>query len=141
MLCKAAAMGDEASFRAIRETTVPVEAKVLGRKIRNFDQSLWDKIVCSVAYSVLLQKFSQNDILSSMPMNISESLIAEASITDNYWGIGLKIEDRRTNDPTEWQGCNILGWALMEVRKTLRKAEDTQYCAFPAEVRSAGHEK
>ena len=117
MLCKAAAMGDEASFQAIKETTAPGEAKILGRKVRNFDYALWDKVVCSIAYSVLFQKFSQNDTLSSMLMNISETLIAEASITDDYWGIGLKNGDRRTNDPTEWRGCNILGWALMEVRK------------------------
>ena len=90
--------------------------KVLGRRVRNFDQSLWDKIVCSVAYSVLLQKFSQDDILASMLMNTWETHIAEASVADNYWGIGLDINDGRCKDPNEWRGCNILGWALMEVR-------------------------
>ena len=141
MLCKAAAMGDEESFEAIKASTQPGEAKRLGRRVRKFDYLLWDKIVCSVAYSVILQKFSQDEALTRILMNTSETLIAEASPMDDYWGIGLQKGDLRTADPTEWRGCNILGWALMAVRETLWKAEDAQYGASSAGVLPPGHEK
>ena len=125
-------MGDEETFNDIKVTSIALAAKRLGRRIKIFDQSRWERIVCSVAYTVLLQKFSQNDELARILLGTPETLIAEAAISDSYWGIGLRLDDPRTQDPTEWQGCNLLGWALMEVRSSLHEAEDTLYGASTA---------
>ena len=38
---------------------------------------------------------------------------------DRIWGIGLKQEDKRAADPIQWQGSNLLGFALMDVREQL----------------------
>lgn len=53
MMCKAAAMGDTDMYLWITRTESPAEAKRLGRAVSNFNQALWDKVVCSVAYDVL----------------------------------------------------------------------------------------
>ena len=43
----------------------------------------------------------------------------EASPYDKIWGIGMKADDPQVNDPKNWQGLNLLGFALMEVRDEL----------------------
>jgi predicted NAD-dependent protein-ADP-ribosyltransferase YbiA (DUF1768 family) len=35
------------------------------------------------------------------------------------WGIGLAADDPRAADPLAWDGLNLLGFALMEVRAEL----------------------
>ena len=35
------------------------------------------------------------------------------------WGAGMKIDSPGIKDPRNWNGSNILGWALMQVRSTL----------------------
>lgn len=34
-------------------------------------------------------------------------------------GIGLMADDERANNPVTWQGQNLLGFALMDVREKL----------------------
>jgi len=43
----------------------------------------------------------------------------EASPVDNVWGIGLAQDDARANDPGQGEGLNLLGFALMEIRRGL----------------------
>jgi predicted NAD-dependent protein-ADP-ribosyltransferase YbiA (DUF1768 family) len=35
------------------------------------------------------------------------------------WGIGLAHDDKRIRNPLEWQGKNLLGFALMAIREQL----------------------
>ncbi|WP_354090552.1 NADAR domain-containing protein [Clostridium gasigenes] len=37
------------------------------------------------------------------------------------WGIGLDKKDEKVENPLLWQGENLLGFALMEVRDALEK--------------------
>ena len=51
VLCKAAAMGDDISYREISKLSVaegPMQAKVMGRQIKGWNQETWDSIECSV---------------------------------------------------------------------------------------------
>ena len=43
--------------------------------------------------------------------------LAEASTLDAVWGIGLRPEDPRANDPRQWRGKNLLGEALLPFAK------------------------
>ncbi|MFH5978327.1 NADAR domain-containing protein, partial [Clostridium perfringens] len=38
---------------------------------------------------------------------------------DSIWGIGMGAKDENIEDPTAWNGENLLGFALMEVRDLL----------------------
>ena len=38
---------------------------------------------------------------------------------DKIWGIGLAADDPRAANPLQWQGLNLLGFALMAVREEL----------------------
>ena len=46
-------------------------------------------------------------------------VLVEASPDDRIWGIGLAADNLNINNPHLWQGTNLLGFALMEVRSLL----------------------
>ena len=136
MLCKAAAMGDATIYWQLCSVEDPRECKRLGRMVSNFNQGLWNNIVCSVAYQVLRQKFCQNKEAWKQLENTGQQIIVEASPTDFIWGAGMSTDHCNIKDPRTWKGTNILGWALMQVRATLNNvnnhaatAEVDQNCA------------
>lgn len=120
MLCKAAAMGDRSGYLRIARCRDPSEAKALGRQVEGFNDSVWDRIVCSVAFQVVFQKFSKTPKLQRALLATGDCVIAEATRNDVNWGIGIDRGDPRCTMPSQWRGCNILGWALMETRSALR---------------------
>lgn len=52
-------------------------------------------------------------------MNTKNRVLVEASPYDKIWGIGIPADDKHIENPLEWKGQNLLGFALMEVRKEL----------------------
>jgi ribA/ribD-fused uncharacterized protein len=44
-------------------------------------------------------------------------IIVEGSPKDRIWGVGIKWDDPRILDPKNWDGLNLLGVALGEVRE------------------------
>jgi len=123
MLCKAVAMADRLGFEAIRRSSTPSEAKALGRQIENWRQDLWDHLVCSVAYEVVYQKFQKLPALQPVLFNTRDCLIVEATRADSIWGIGMDKGNPEIRRPSQWQGSNILGWALTEVRAALLRGD------------------
>eukprot|EP00928_Gymnodinium_smaydae_P064839 TRINITY_DN48098_c0_g1_i1.p1 TRINITY_DN48098_c0_g1~~TRINITY_DN48098_c0_g1_i1.p1 ORF type:complete len:247 (-),score=62.92 TRINITY_DN48098_c0_g1_i1:90-785(-) len=126
MLCKAAAMGDRRSYDSIRKCTSPSRAKSLGRSVAPFDNNVWDRVVCSVAFEIVYQKFSKTPSIRGVLLGTGDRLIAEATRNDRNWGIGIDVGDARVLQPSMWQGYNILGWALMEARAAINRDEALQ---------------
>jgi ribA/ribD-fused uncharacterized protein len=48
-----------------------------------------------------------------------DQVLVEASPYDRIWCIGLKATDENAQNPANWQGQNLLGFALMDVRARL----------------------
>ena len=48
-----------------------------------------------------------------------KSVLVECAVKDRIWGIGLSMKDSKRLDMTQWKGQNLLGYALMEVRKRI----------------------
>lgn len=119
MLCKAAVMGDCASYQEIVRSSSPAEAKRLGRKVKPFDPARWDSVVCCVATDVLWMKFSRDPALRRALLGTRHRVLAEATRYDQIWGIGLDKNEEAMYTPAKWKGANILGWALMQVRAKL----------------------
>jgi len=120
MVCKAAIMGDAKSFKEIASATKPGKAKSLGRKVANWDEALWQRMVCSVAFQVVYQKFSKTQELQEVLLQTGDRIVAEATTNDCNWGIGLNVGDPRVQTPSQWRGTNILGWALIQARTAIR---------------------
>ena len=66
-----------------------------------------------------LYKFNQHPDLKEFLINTKDRLLVEASPVDTIWGVGLAADDEKIKDPTKWNGLNLLGFALMEVRDQL----------------------
>merc|ERR1711920_1023441 len=114
-------MGDIDTYKQIVAAETPLEAKMLGKHVQNFDDMLWEHVVCSVAYEVVHQKFHKIPSLQDVLLGTGESLIALATRADQVWGIGIDKGREEVLRPSMWKGSNVLGWALMEVRAELTK--------------------
>ncbi|QDV69021.1 Swarming motility protein YbiA [Rosistilla carotiformis] len=125
MAAKARLFGDEESLLQILESSDPKTAKALGRKVKNFDSSLWDENARRLVTEGNVAKFSQNSHLQEFLLGTGDAVLVEASPYDRIWGIGLKADDDRAKNPVTWQGQNLLGFALMDVREELSKQSGT----------------
>jgi len=97
----------------------PKEAKALGRKVKRFDSSKWDKAGFDFMVDINYEKFNQNPSLKEILLSTGNKTIVEASPFDKIWGVGLHWDDDRILDEKNWQGKNLLGKALMKVRDRL----------------------
>lgn len=68
----------------------------------------------------MVEKFRQNDELKAKLLDTQEDILAECAVQDKIWGIGLSMKDDKRFDMEEWQGQNLLGFALMRVRELLK---------------------
>jgi ribA/ribD-fused uncharacterized protein len=116
---KARLFGDEGARGRILAAPHPGAAKKLGRGVRNFDEAKWGEARFEVVVRGNLAKFGQNSALGEFLSNTGDRVLVEASPVDRVWGIGLAAVDPRAEDPREWRGLNLLGFALMEVRRLL----------------------
>ncbi|MBX9723738.1 MAG: NADAR family protein [Candidatus Obscuribacterales bacterium] len=116
---KARLFNDEKIRHEILKAETPNEAKSLGRKVKNFDAEVWNASCFDIVVEGNFQKFSQNPRLAHWLCATNPKILVEASPTDAIWGIGLHQDDPLSRNPLDWQGSNLLGFALMKVRNKL----------------------
>ena len=123
MASKARLFGDEEVFQEIMTSDSPYDYKKLGRKIRGFEQASWDAKKYEIVVEGNKAKFGQNSDIKEFLLSTGDALLAEASPYDDIWGIKLDRETAMKGTVEQWQGENLLGCALMEVRDYLRDLE------------------
>ncbi|WP_281557063.1 NADAR family protein [Thalassomonas sp. RHCl1] len=121
MARKALLFKDQSAFEKILAAATPGEAKKLGRNVMGFDDKVWQKQRFAIVVEANLAKFSQLPELKAFLLDTGERVLVEASPVDNIWGVGLAADDMAIEDPANWQGLNLLGFALMAVRERLNK--------------------
>lgn len=126
MAGKAQLFGDEGRRKDILACSDPKQIKALGRKVRGFDQAVWDKFKYSIVLNGNWCKFSQNRELREFLLSTGDSVLVEASPYDRIWGIQLSADAPEAQNPFQWRGENLLGFALMEVRDELRKVRKNE---------------
>jgi ribA/ribD-fused uncharacterized protein len=119
MYRKAILFGDEESAGRIVAASHPRQAKMLGRRVRNFDEQMWKKQRYDIVVDASLAKFDQDSQLRAFLLGTGDRVLVEASPLDRIWGIGMTARDERATDPALWQGLNLLGFALMQARAEL----------------------
>lgn len=80
------------------------------------DYKKWNDIKYKIVFEGNYYKFSQNPELAEILLATGDRILAEASATDKYWGIGLSKKDALVK---EWKGENLLGKVLMDVRGSI----------------------
>lgn len=93
--------------------------KALGRSVKNYDDVIWNGMRQLIVFQGLYAKFSQNDDIKRKLLETEDALLAECAVQDHIWGIGLSMKDDRRMDIREWRGQDLLGFALMQVRRML----------------------
>ncbi|MNK57198.1 hypothetical protein D3C87_762510 [compost metagenome] len=126
MYKKAKTFGDMKAMERILKMSDPKKIKAEGRKVKNFDETIWKDASVKAVYDGNMAKFSQNPELRSILTNnkYKGMLFVEASPRDNVWGIGMSEKTAMKTNPSKWNGQNKLGRILTKVRDDLCK--DTQ---------------
>lgn len=120
MWFKARHFGDEEMAEKIEKTTNPREVKKLGRQVKGFVAEEWDKVCFDYMVKVNQWKFSEYEMLRKELVDTGDKIIVEASPLDTIWGVGLAEDDDAILDEKNWKGKNLLGKALMEVRRRVK---------------------
>lgn len=117
---KALFFGDHEIAEKIMLTSHPKDQKTLGRQIKNFNLDRWTKVCLGIVYKGNYAKFTQNEDLKKELLQTGDRIIVEASPFDQIWGIGMGENEEGIEDPINWKGQNLLGWAIMMVRQNLK---------------------
>lgn len=120
MAKKAVLFGDYQTEKAIMESRNPKEIKSLGRTVRGFNQKTWGENKRNIVFNGNWLKFSQNKNLMDFLLSTRDKVIVEASPYDCVWGIGMSANNANVMRPDLWEGENLLGFVLMDVREFLR---------------------
>ena len=94
--------------------------KFLGSKINGYNNDFWLRKQEQVMHQGLYAKFSQNKGITMKLNDTGNNLLAESAPNDTYWGTGVHMTDKNAFLPNAWNGKNILGNLLLQVREKLR---------------------
>lgn len=76
-----------------------------------------------VAFRALMAKFTQNEGLRQQLLDTGDAVLVECAGSDKVWACGVRLNDEKRFDASNWKGDNILGFALMEVREKLKQED------------------
>jgi ribA/ribD-fused uncharacterized protein len=120
MYKKAIVFNDMQAAEDILKAQTPKEAKAIGRRVKGFNDEVWNEVSFNMVVNVNLCKFMENEHLKEFLLNTGDKIIIEASPYDKVWGIGMSVANPTVENPHTWLGQNKLGYALMKTRDLIR---------------------
>lgn len=119
MYMKALTFDDLNIAGEVLNNTDPKVIKALGRKIKGFNDEIWNQVKEDIVYKGLYAKFTQNHDLYTAMKEENCDLFVEASPSDKIWGIGLSYEKAIYTREQYWPGQNLLGKLLTKVKNNI----------------------
>ncbi|KAF5038787.1 hypothetical protein DSECCO2_550700 [anaerobic digester metagenome] len=119
MYSKAMLFLDRETANKILKNSDVKEIKQLGREVKYFDETVWDFNKIRIVYEGNKAKFTQNESLKEALFATKGTTLVEAAPNDAIWGIGLAEDDPRASKRETWQGKNLLGEVLTQLRVDL----------------------
>lgn len=117
---KAKLFNDKKAFQKIINARSPKIAKSIGREIKNFNEKIWAKHRYDIVLAGNRYKFTQSEEYKNILLATGDKILVEASPVDTIWGIGLAEDNPLVLDPRNWNGLNLLGFVLTDLRKELK---------------------
>ncbi|MBC2579123.1 NADAR family protein [Clostridium sp. DJ247] len=115
---KARLFNDDEALAKIMKSTNQMIMQELGGAVNNFDEKLWVKRRYSIILNGSYAKFVQKDELRQFIIGTKDRVLVYDSAYDKIWGICMNDFEKKEN-PFTWEGENLLGFALMEVREEI----------------------
>lgn len=124
MYRKAFLFGDMEIADRILKTDNPSFCKQLGRKVKGYDNDVWDAVRYMYFHELNYLKYTQNEFLKKKLLNneYDGKIFVEASPHDRIWGIGFREDDPMISDESKW-GQNLLGKVITDVRRIIIEEE------------------
>lgn len=120
---KALLFKDEPIAQQILSTSDQKQQKALGRKVKNFDPTIWNANCKRIVYEGNEAKFKQNEHLLTELLATQGTTLVEASPYDTIWGIGLSKDNPKAQNRQTWRGKNWLGEVLTQLREDIIQHE------------------
>lgn len=131
MFIKALTFGDNETAQQILATNKPNDTRLLGRKVKNYNDKEWDKVRYDIFYMLNLEKYTQDKNLQErlLDKKFDHKIFVEASPIDRIWGIGYAEDDDRIEYREFDWGRNYLGKIITNIRNRilLNKLEDPNW--------------
>ena len=125
MWAKANLFDDHLAMKAVLETRDPWSVKAIGRQVMAFIDKEWDDNSYKFVRAICYAKFSQSTRLKEwMLSQHPDTLFVEASPLDHIWGVKLDERHPDVMNFKTWRGYNLLGYALTEAMRKIRKEEN-----------------
>lgn len=117
MYHKAKTFNDQEALNQILALEDPQVIKAIGRKVKNFNAEHWSSVSYEIVKMGNIHKFEQNPEMKDYLMSTGDKEIVEASPYDRIWGIGIGPSDPKRFESKYWNGENLLGKVIMDVRE------------------------
>ena len=108
-----------AGLTMILDAESPGEAKRLGREVQGFSSEAWDRECVAIVRTGSIAKFASTLEMRSYLLGTGSRVLVEASPRDRIWGVGMSRSNPAIEQPSQWRGRNLLGFALMQARAAL----------------------
>ena len=118
---KARLFADEGAEARILAVASPAEVKAIGREVNGYNDAAWAAARFDAVVRGNVGKFGEHPDLRAFLLGTGERVLVEAAPRDQVWGIGLGASNPMARQPLQWRGQNLLGFALMEVRRLARE--------------------
>lgn len=101
------------------------ESEVLkcSNKLTNYDEVVWKQHFEEYAMMVLQSRVSSDSQFREYIKNIKEDIIVYSNKDDLISGNGLTMFDTNANNPLYWDGSNLWGFCVMQMRDKLTGKE------------------
>ena len=99
---------DKETEDMIMQQTDPAKHRRSFKNIKGYDTKLWlGENAKSVMKKAIYAKFSQDDKLRKTILDTGDKEIAEANLSDLYWGTGIALWAQNVAEKSEWKGKNF----------------------------------
>ena len=113
------------AFR-VMESIDAEEQRSIASKVKLRNENVWVGTRQALCMRALHAKFEQNPGLKRDLLRTGDAVLVKYGAEDPVWGCGLDLEDCEEPDVWEWKGMNLLGFALMELRKQYQPAKEEE---------------
>ena len=115
---KATLFKDVKTADLIMKCSTALECKQMATNVVNFNNDDWNSKAKELCKPGIKCKFQQNPTLASALLNTGDKYLVE-SCYDKVWGSGKPLFEEDCLEQNLWQGQNILGEILCEIRREL----------------------